>query len=240
MFTKTYQLDALCKKDAAAVHPGDLFHVLNDVMRAHTASIGLDHHYHAQRNLMWVLTAYDLELNHMPQDNMALVAKTAPYAFKKMYGYRRYELTTLEGVHIGTAKGRFVLVDTVSEQLTVPDETLLKRFDPERREPAALPMFKPPALPVTPPEHRQEIVVTSAHIDVNGHVNNAFYPEWAWSHFPAEVPIFKGPIFIHVQFKREVFIEETVSLDYHSLEAGWDIVMRKGDTLVARVIILPA
>lgn len=224
-------------KHAEALHPGDLFHILNDVMAFHTASVGLDHHFHAARQQMWVLTAYDLELNQPFDFTQPVIAKTAPYSFKRMYGYRQYTLNSRDGQTIGEAKGRFVLINTATEQLMVPDAELLKHFEATRSESVALPMFKPGKIPKQRPSFKQTVLVTPKHIDVNGHVNNAFYPDWAFSYLPDSHEWLKKKLFIHVQFKREVFEKETVELDYYTLKEGFDVVMRKGDTMVARVIM---
>ena len=220
------------------MHPGDLFHVLNDVMAAHTTSLGLDHHFHAARQQMWVLTAYDLELSQLFDFTQPLIAKTAPYSFKRMYGYRQYALVSEDGQLIGSAKGRFVLINTATEQLMAPDATLLKQFKAIRSDAVALPMFKPSKPSEETPVFHQTVVVTPEHIDVNGHVNNAFYPDWAFSYLPNDHTLLKSRLFVHVQFKREVFVTEQVELAYYKIKDGFDVLMRKGDTMVARVIMM--
>lgn len=213
MYTKEYRVEYfMCSRDLY-VKPNYLFFMLSDIMGRNAASYGADFQYHLERNLVWVLVNYEVSIKRFPKADETIIVGTLPYSFKKMYGFRVYEIKDQEGNVIIEAKGKFVLLNYSEKKLVVPDQALLDLFVDAKKEEIAIPFEKIRTLKETPIVEKKT-TVNDSYIDINGHMNNAVYVALAYDFAPQDFIDFNTLSNIYVSYKKEAFLNDEITLQY--------------------------
>ncbi len=213
MYTKDYQVEYfMCNQDGY-LKPNYLFHMLSDIMGRNAASYGADFEYHLQRNLVWVLVNYEVSIKRMPKADETIVVGTLPYSFKKMYGFRVYEVKDQNGNVIIEGKGKFVLLNYSEKKLVIPDQALLDLFVDAKKEEIAIPFEKIRSLKETPLVEKKTMV-NASYIDINGHMNNAVYVAVANDFAPQDFVDLNTVSNIYVAYKKEAFLNDEITLQY--------------------------
>ena len=207
--------------------PYGVFWLLNDIMERNANSYGLGTDYHLKRNLAWVLVAYDVHISGMLKQGDRAIVGTLPYAFKKMFGFRKYHIKDNHGNVILTGKAKFVLVNINTKQLIKPPLDMLKKFTDAKKEPASLPFDKIPH-EVNTPKQKQFFIIDKELIDVNGHLNNANYVKLATE---LNAQPLTPPQRMRVEYKKEVFAGDKVTwIKHHHPNGVYHVSMlRQGE-----------
>ncbi len=175
----------------------DLYSMLNyfqDCSTFHSFDLGVGINYLEERQRVWLLSSWQVELFQPPKlfDNITIA--TSPYDFKGLYGYRNFVLYNESKNHevAACANSIWFLMDTATmrpTRITAEDSScyLLKPPYPMEYAPrkislpdnfAQLSSAAEPAIPVT--EHL---------LDTNHHVNNAQYVRLAMGCLPEDFTI---------------------------------------------------
>ncbi len=208
---------------------------LNDIMEANAESLGAGTDYHLSRRLAWVLTEYQLLIDRLPRVDEEVQFGTEPYAFKRMFGYRRYRIETLDGSVLLEGKGKFVLMDIDRKRPVRPSEELLAKFEGARiGETLDFPKWESPqsAEPL-----RSQLTITREDIDVNGHVNNARYIHHASELLERTAGDSReGLRQLNVRYRKELLEGDQVELQLHRGNDSCSVLFFREQEKVADIV----
>lgn len=139
----------------------------------HSEDIGMGMEFLTERNVAWVLSSWQIEINRYPQNGETIEISTWPYGFKGFFGFRNFKMETPEGEILAFANSIWTLLD-------------LKKGCPARMLPEMIeayqlsPKFEMQcdSRKIQLPEKMQmkeTFPVHKYHIDTNQHVNNGCY-----------------------------------------------------------------
>ncbi|MFW5864902.1 MAG: acyl-[acyl-carrier-protein] thioesterase [Candidatus Izemoplasmataceae bacterium] len=235
MYYKKFKTERfMCNKEGL-MHLGYIFHYLNDIMALNAESYGASAEYHLNQGLAWVLVDYEVDIIRLPKSEEVLEIGTLPYSFKRMFGYRIYEFKHL-GETLIKAKAKFVLIDISTKKVTKPSKAMLDLFKDAFKEPLTLDFTK--INPDQPTLLKQmDYTITDYAIDVNDHMNNAYYPFIAFEGL-SDTMIEPNQVHkIRVSYKKEGLKNDNLFINYYAINEGIYIEFTKHNECVNQIVL---
>jgi medium-chain acyl-[acyl-carrier-protein] hydrolase len=235
MYTKPFKIERFMCDANETLHLGYVFHYLNDIMALNAESYGASAKYHLDQGLAWVLVDYEVTINRLPKALEVVDIGTLPYSFKRMFGYRIYAFKIQDEILI-QAKAKFVLIDIHTKQVTKPSQSMLDLFKDAFKEPKTLDFEK---ISIDDKTHLKTIAytVTDYAIDVNGHMNNAYYPYIAFMGLDDDLMKSNDVGKIRVHYKKEALKNDLLHINYHEIDEGLLIEFIKDDDLCNQIVL---
>jgi medium-chain acyl-[acyl-carrier-protein] hydrolase len=147
----------------------------------HAEQLGLGITWLTENDLAWVLTRQLIAIDTYPRWGETIQILTWPTGKDRLLWYRDFKILSGDGNTIGRATTAWLVIDQLSRR---PQRTeALPTLDPPSDVERAFPRWpaKVAALSEDAPSHF--IRVRYRDLDVNEHVNNAQYVEWALEAF---------------------------------------------------------
>ena len=227
-FEKPYELHTFDFDPHKTVRLTTILNYLQDISTVHYRSLFGKDHDHA----VWVIVEWDIHFVSPIEKIQKLTVKTKPTYFRKFIAYRAYEILDQAGKIVCTATSKWAYINyETRKQETIP-QVLYERFGvPENSQ-------KP--LKLDHMDFKIECVEGMtfksrfSDIDINQHVNNVSYLKWALDSLPYEYIKEKSPSRLQVIYKKEVFIDETISVftEVNGLETRHILHNRHGQECV--------
>jgi len=128
-----------------------------------------------EHHRVWLVSAWQLQINRLPVLGELLTICTWPYDFKGMFGMRNFLLKDAQGEVLVAANSVWVHADTDTGRPTklLPDYELCYHTEPPYDMTYASRKIALPEAAVF--EDLSPIPVNPSHLDSNGHVNNGQY-----------------------------------------------------------------
>ncbi len=150
---------------------------LQDCTLAHSESVGRGLAHVAETKRAWFLSGWQIEVIRFPVYQENVTVRTWPHDFKRMYGYRNFDILDSEGNRIVCTNSIWIFMDLAKMCPTKPTEEDMKGYELSD----ALEMnYAPRKINQMTEEYRvnadyPEIVVRRSFLDSNNHVNNGRY-----------------------------------------------------------------
>ncbi len=158
--------------------------------------------YLKEKNMVWVLSSWQIVVERYPQLCENVIVGTAPYAFKGFVGYRNFWMETEAGERLAYANSIWSLMDTVKMTPARPPAEMLEGY----RLSEMLPMDYAPRKIAIPDngQEQEELQVRPHHLDTNGHVNNGQHVRMAMDYIPADWRIRQ----MRAEYKRQAVLND--------------------------------
>ncbi|MCR5459367.1 MAG: acyl-[acyl-carrier-protein] thioesterase [Acetatifactor sp.] len=190
-----------------------LLNYFQDCSTFQSEDAGVGIKYCLDRNLVWVLNAWQIIPIRMPRLGEKVTIGTLPYEFQKFMGSRNFMMFDQEGNYLAKANSIWSLIDVRTERFVTPDEAMLKGYPVEERIPMeyagrkiAVPVGGSVAGPIT---------VMAHHLDSNHHVNNGQYVAMALEFLPEGAEIRQ----MRAEYKKQAFLGDVLH-PYVAAEEG--------------------
>ncbi|HNS30560.1 MAG TPA: thioesterase [Tenuifilaceae bacterium] len=207
-----------------------LFHLFQEIAWEHAKLNQFGYENLQEHGFFWVLSRVKVEIDQLPRWTEAFSLKTWPSGIEGPFALRDFVVSDEWGKRLVNATSSWLIVDVKSRRPQRPD-VLFSRFPLEDVERAT--SVNAPRLPI-PQEavmRSYDLVTRISDIDVNMHVNNTRYIEWAFNAFSQEE--FKDFTVkkIDINYLSECFFGDNVTIqliDLHNHEFGV-LITRKSD-----------
>ncbi|MFV0422874.1 acyl-[acyl-carrier-protein] thioesterase [Oleidesulfovibrio sp.] len=173
----------------------------------HARAMGFPAERLLEQNLAWVLARLQIVIERLPYVGESVVVVTWPSSHERHMAYRCYELISEEGEPLARGTSAWVTVNLESRSMSPLPEFITTGYPQDNPpclpfESRTLPRLKTPAKSVT-------LRTRKADLDINGHVNNVHYLEWATE------PVCTSPDitiqYINISFRAECFAGKNLS-----------------------------
>lgn len=161
---------------------GALLDYFQDCATFHSEDLGLGIDYLKEKNLVWVLSTWQITVNRFPELCEHVTVGTFPYAFKGCFGYRNFFMKDAEGNYIAKANSLWTLLDRDSFKPAHLTDEMKEKYVPEEKLPMDYEGRK-----IQVPENGEfweNLVVEPRNLDTNQHVNNGQYVSMALDFLP--------------------------------------------------------
>lgn len=201
MFTKNFTVPL---SEVTPCHAQKPFHILNMLQDAADGAVESINPPTAYWNsgCGWMLLQYTIRFGRPLMAGDTGTICTGHIMQHDLYSSRRFMLFDAGGKQLGLADSRWIYVDLKTRR----PQRLSRRLPPEFFSSAENPQFEP--VYKDPPRLTRADLQTNLHVrlgelDVNGHVNNAYYLSWAAEAVPQQVYMHCGIEAADIVYKHE-------------------------------------
>lgn len=189
------------------VRPGDLAREMEKITEEHLGILGLSRDKLKAEGKIWVIAWTQIHISRLPEFGEQVILRIWPGRMKAMMQVRNYAFYTADGDPLACAASIFVMMDANTRSLASPSEIL-----------KYLPVVEIPGEPDLPPMRLKfpaelsktlSRTVAAEEIDLNGHLNNTHYLDWADSLLDGKLPTS-----LWVQYVKELMEGQEVALQY--------------------------
>lgn len=197
-----------------------LLNYFQDVATFHSEDLGVGWDYIHERNMVWVLSSWQIIVYRYPKTCETIEIGTAPYAFKGCFGYRNFLARTKEGEVLAVANSLWTLLSTTDRGIGRLTDKMKEVYviEPKLDMDYADRRIKIPENG----EVRDGFEIGKHHLDSNKHVNNGKYVEMAMQEIPDDVEITQ----VRVEYKKQAFLGDGISPYVVNREQGAIIALR--------------
>jgi len=169
---RTYDMDAGGRASIQAV-----CNYLQEIASMHAAALGFSVTELFRRNLTWVLSRLHVQMHRFPRWGDTITIETWPSTMTGLFALREFVLRDDATETIGLATTSWMIIDlNTKKAIEIPDFIRSVRI-PEKKRALEDPFSK---LPLPGEQlYQQRFDVRRSDLDINQHVNNVSYIEWA-------------------------------------------------------------
>lgn len=201
MFAKKFAVPKSEVSPGGALKPFHLLNMLQDAADGAVESMNPPESYWTCGD-GWMLLKYSIRLDHPLAVDDSGVINTGHVFIRDLYSARRFILDDAEGNTFGMADSMWIFVNLKSRRPLRLSRSLPEMFFTTTEKAVFKPEFNEPK----PPERVDlsvNVQVRLGDIDMNGHVNNAYYVSWAAESLPEDVYMTCGLCGAEILFKHE-------------------------------------
>ena len=160
-----------------AWRPGAILQSMQEAGGAHSALLGVGRNELILRNLAWVLTRIEVEMDRYPRIGDKVTMETFPTPLRRWFFPRYFVVRDEGGAEIGRAASLWVLLDLTSRRMVQPGEVAaLMPDNSDLPAPLGLPA---PVTEVGGTLLAEDWYPRYTDMDANVHVNTTRYIDWA-------------------------------------------------------------
>lgn len=149
---------------------------LQEAAGNHARTYGVSVEQLLGKGLTWILSRLRVKIDRLPLNGERLSIATWPSGVERLFALRDFIVSDAAGAVIAAATSAWLILDTGSKR---PIRVQTQFVPPSSGRPRALPEDFQKLPPVETPQAEREISVRWSDLDVNRHVNNSRYAEWA-------------------------------------------------------------
>lgn len=192
----------------------------------------------SKNNQFWVLSRVRVEIERLPlwTENITLI--TYPRGVDGLFALRDYEMYDSKGERIISASSSWIVLSAENRR---PVKLVGRDLEVFLNERSALAVNSTKIKEVeTPPLITENFKVKIGDIDVNNHVNNARYIDWAYNAFSFDHYKRYAPKLLEVNFLAEGLSEDNIKLEVFKLADDESVInIKRTDDLkdLSRIFI---
>jgi len=179
-----------------------------EVAGNHAQALGLSRDAMLDRGLAWVLMRLRLQVQRYPEWGHTVRVETWPSGVDSLHATRAFLLRDGNAAPLARGTSAWAVIDVKRRRpVRIPDDV----YDiepPDRPRPLDFATRRVHALEQA--DRARRFDVRFSDLDVNQHVNNVRYVEWALEAAPREMLLTQQPTEIDIQFRAETGLGETV------------------------------
>jgi acyl-ACP thioesterase len=192
------------------LRPYMLFSFLIDSAWKHAASTGFGYQDLEQRNLMWVLSEFQVSILQTPLWGEEIEVMTWGKRIERFYALRDFAVNSQRGEKLASATGAWMILDKKSYRPQRLEQLMsIFPWEPAKSELQTI-VKRLPELASGRELRRYQVVYSD--LDANDHVNAAKYLQWVMDSYPVEKQKSRHVREIHMSFLAEATTGEEVSI----------------------------
>lgn len=186
----------------------------------HSQDVGMGIDYLNEKKQLWVLSSWQIVVDHFPKMCENVTIGTFPYDFRGCFGYRNFCMMDESGSYIAKANTLWTLLDMESMRPAKPSEEMKAAYTIEEKldmEYADRKILLPEGN-----EGKEAIEVKAQHLDTNQHVNNTQYVRMAMEFLPEGFQIRQ----MRAEYKKQAHLQDILYPYVANEEGVWTISLQ--------------
>ena len=200
-----------------------LLDYFQDCSTFHSEDIGLGVDYLKERNMVWVMSSWQIVAERFPGLCEMVTVGTAPYELKGFVGFRNFLMTDEGGARLACANTIWSLLDTRTGKPVRPTEEIMKGY---ALEPKLDMDYAPRRIQVPKELERQDDVqIRTHHLDTNHHVNNGQFVRIALDSLQKSCRVKQ----LRAEYKKQVMLGDVLTPYTKETEDGSYVIVLKDE-----------
>jgi len=193
---RSYEMDA-----RGRVSIQSICNYLQEMAALHAAELGVSVIDLLEKNMTWVLSRLHVKIERYPSWGDLLTIDTWPSGAEGLYAIRDFTISDSNANVIGQATSSWMIIDLIKKKpIEMPDFIYDLRMMDKRRA-IEDPFNRLPK--VSNIDFEKQFNVRRSDLDINQHVNNVNYIEWAVESVPKEIYDKKSLTELEINFRAE-------------------------------------
>ena len=191
------------------LRPSSLMAYLQEAGRIHSKALGLSVAELHKQNKTWVMAQLRVQFLSRPPIDTDLIVQTWPSAREEREVIRDFEVATTEGQIVARASASYVIIDLTTRRAIRIGDLVPADYHHARQA------FPTPARAIAKlarNDHEITLPVTMRDLDVNLHVNNVIYAQWALEPVPLDLWTTHRLDSLEIAYRSEIRRGDTVSI----------------------------
>jgi acyl-ACP thioesterase len=244
--TVEYQVRGFDCGYGGPLRPFAIANFFQEAAGAHAVELGVGISDLLERRMTWMLSRVDIRVDECPREGDRVVVSTWPAGVERLFALRDFRMTGSDGRVLARAVYAYLVVDAEARKLVRPQAVFGDR-EMRGAEPHPVENFCFDIPEASSPTISFAQRAWGRHIDLNGHVNNAFILDWLADAPPPDLRKGGRVSSIRAEFKAEILPGDELAASYSGcdaaasgLEAGVDAYvseLSRGDAAVARALV---
>lgn len=187
------------------------------------SDVWVDEKYH----YFWAVIEYEVEIVRLPDFSQELLIETEATSYNKFFCYRNFWFKDKSGNSLVKIKSTWVLMDKASRKIERVADDIVAPYESEKIAKIIRPHKFVKFDNLEKPLQTQTYPVRFSDLDMNGHVNNTKYYDWACdmldmafrkSHEPSKIFIkYNHEVLYGSEIKAVMSFDEASLVSHHSL-----------------------
>lgn len=182
--------------------------MLQEISLDHSTLLGFGSDATLNRNILWVVTRYHLEINRLPRYEERVTLETWPGEMRRVLFPRYYRMKDEAGNVLMRASSVWVLIDGLERKMIVPKAAGLTPAEGLRTGDELPYNVSAAQLPTV---RTESFTVPYSYLDLNGHMNNTRYFDLCTDLIAEEIAA-KRVVGVIAEYQNEIRYGETVSV----------------------------
>jgi len=184
-FEREFYLHASMVDFTGRWRPSAILEAMQDLATAHSEDLEVGRAKMLRREVIWVLSRMHLQMQEYPMMDETVRIRTWPGVANRFFFPRYFVFERPDGRRLGAAAQLWLLLDTSARSVISPAKSGLV-FPDTSGMPAPLPAPDRVARLESGDEYIDHRSAAYTDLDVNAHVNNARYADWACNLLPLD------------------------------------------------------
>ena len=162
-----------------------------------------------QFNYFWAVIEYELEIKRLPRFSEAIVIETEAVSYNKFFCYRNFWFKDTAGNLLVKVQSTWVLMDKDSRKIERVLDEIVAPYESEKISKILRP-HKFLKIDEMKNPLKMSYPVRFSDLDMNGHVNNAKYYDWAADTLDFDFREQHQPLKVYIKYNHEVLYGDEV------------------------------
>lgn len=237
IFIKDFEISSSKVNMNGEITNKGIIEILEDIACKHADSIGDGIQDRDKKKKGWVILDWKIKILKRPKYGQSLNVLTWGREAKKCYIYRDFEIYDDNNEICVIATSKWVLVSLETGKITRISDELLKEYDPE----SGVEVFKNEKLAkMEAPENFETSItykVKRRDIDINRHMHNVYYLDFAYEALPEEVYNKETFDNIRIMYKKEIKLNDNIKCKYSKNKEKHVVAIYSEDEKILHAII---
>ncbi|MBE5769260.1 MAG: hypothetical protein E7333_06715 [Clostridiales bacterium] len=213
-YTETFRITSTMTDLSNQWKPSSILEKMQDVATMHADILNVGRSDLIQKNIVWVLTRVEVEIDRYPNCNDTVSLQTFPMAHRRWFFPRYFIFRDAEGKEFGRASTLWVLLDFTTRQLTKLEDMPAM---PDNSDMTAPMGFPAPVARLAVEPVSSLLTPQYSDVDVNLHVNNTKYLDWCCNALGIETMKTHCMSHFMLNYDKEVRPDQQMNIDLRRL-----------------------
>ena len=210
--------------------------ILENAGGMQSEELGLGINQVKNTGLSWIILAWKVKIIKRPIYNENLLIKTWVQNINKVSTYRDYEIYDDKENLVAIASSKWILINIYTGEIEKITNEMIEKYDPEQKS-----VFEQKNIDklIEPKkyEYKIECKITRSNIDINNHVHNLYYLDFAYEALPEEVYRAKECNNIEIMYKKQIKLGDEIICLYEKEEGKNIISIKSKDEKILHAIV---
>lgn len=210
---------------------------LDDIAGMHSNLVGYGANDIDRTGITWVLLNWKVRIFKRPCYGESVLVKTWARDTIKFYTFRDFEVYNESGDLVAIATTKWVLLDAKTMRLTKISEEMINKYEPELTR-----VFEgeTEVNKIDIPQEFSNMIsysVKRKDIDINKHVHNTYYLDFAYEALPEDVYENRNLNNFEILYKKEIKLGESIKCFYAQDKHSHYVVIKSEDEKIIHCIV---
>lgn len=205
-FKETFRIPTYDVKNDYSLKLSAFVNHMQEISSLHASYNGCGAEHIISRGYAWMISRYHIDVKKFPKMNEIVNLETWVYGNPDPFTLREYKMTDADGNILVRATCSWLIYDLKAKQVTPVSQVVDHPILPERMVNDSFEKLPEP----TQEDNEKTFSVRMHDLDINSHVNNKVYAEWALEAVPVEIVQHYDLKHFEIVFKRQAFYGDTI------------------------------